>query len=446
MKSVSEGKVKSTYVIFAVFFICMLVFNFMTPMVSDDFAHYYGADGTHINSLSSIFKNLSVLRNNTNGRVLAHFFVYLFQIPPRVVFRIINPVISTAVIYLLFRFFRSDDTVRNNVLLLTVIFMLWYFMPGFGQVFLWLTGSCNYSWGLALDLLLLYPFYAVYMGKDAFENRKHFGFKKIIYIVVAFAAGAWSENGATATVFVSAASVLIIWVRDKKPPKFLIVLLVAELTGFAFLMTAPAELGGRTADFSGDISFVDNLKYCISAMQKYCTWLLVVYASIFALSVPAGTDRKLLAFSLLLVIAGIISIAVFAFAAYLPQRSFYIMVSFTTLASVLLEKELWNTQMRNFAVVYTALITVLFLFSFVQGSGDILSLYMQSRSRETQISQAISDGEPSITLKAYAAGSMYPAVYNEELTEQPDGWYNKLLAGYYGFDSVYGTGINYYFD
>ena len=58
-------------------FAVMLIFNFMTPLSGDDFAHYFGAEDKHFSSLSDIFIGLRNLRNSINGRVVSHFFVYL---------------------------------------------------------------------------------------------------------------------------------------------------------------------------------------------------------------------------------------------------------------------------------------------------------------------------------------------------------------------------------
>lgn len=444
MKMSEKTWYKLTAAVFICVFVCMLVFNFLTPRISDDFAHYYGCGGDHITSFASLIENLKIFRSEINGRVIAHFFVYLFLIPPKFIFNIINALVSVLVLFCFFRFFRSSSRKKNFVLLVTSVFMIWYFTPGFGQVYLWLTGSCNYSWGLAADLALVYPFFRRYAcGGQARENTGAAG--RILLPVLAFFCGAYSENGAAAVIFTISVFALFIWIKEKKMPLFYVLVCVSAVAGFAFLMTAPSEMGGRTGDLSTSGIF-DSAKNCIVLTQKYCRTLYMIYAAALALAVVKKADRKMIISSLILVAAGAVSIAVFAFAAYLPQRSFFIMVEFTSLASILLVAQIWDQGIHDLTAVFCAAMAVAFLFSFVVGAGDIFSLKMQEKAREAQIAQALSEGETDVELRAYASSTMYPAAFAEELTEAPGGWYNELLAKYYGLHSVAGTGINYYFD
>ena len=417
---------KIIVLIFACVFLCMLVFNFLTPLVSDDFAH--------LKDSSTLFESLRNLRENTNGRVFSHFFVYVSLRCPKAIFNVVNAAISALVLYLIFRFFRSDNKTANILLLTAAVFMLWYFMPGFGQIFLWLTGACNYSWGLAIDLLIIYTFYFGYSSGDYFENRGIF--IKILYVFLAFFMGGWSENGACASIFVIAAFLVLIWGRDKKLPIFYGILLLSALAGFIFLMSAPSEFGGRTADFSSSSSIFDNAKYCLQLTEKYCTALFAVYFAALALSIFCRVDKRAIISSGILFLAGLLSIGVFVFAAYLPHRSFFIVISFTVIACLILLQKLWDNGEKKPIVCGLAVIAVLFLFSFVLGAGDILSLYMQSAERKQTAINAVSDGETDINLKPYASSTMYPAAFYEELDEDSTFWYNEFIAEYYGLNTV----------
>ena len=66
--------------IFAAVLLCvfavMLVFNFVTPLLDDDFAYAFSfSDFERIESIKSIFPSMSAHRSLANGRVVSHFLV-----------------------------------------------------------------------------------------------------------------------------------------------------------------------------------------------------------------------------------------------------------------------------------------------------------------------------------------------------------------------------------
>ena len=280
-------------------------------------------------------------------------------------------------------------------------------------------------------------------GNEYKKNGRKAG--KILLPLLAVIAGAWSENGAIATIIVIVALTILIWKRNGKFPMYLATVCIVAMAGFVFLMLAPSEFGGRTGDLSSR-GILESAKNCLELTEKYCLKLYVIYAVLLALAISAKVEKRAVAASAVLAAAGAFSVAVFAFAAYLPQRSFYILVTFTVLASLILLEQVAAAGESRLFPAFAAAMAALFVFSFVKGTGDIVSLKLQERARETQILEAVAEGNLNVTLKAYASSTMYPAAFAEELTEAPDGWYNGLLAKYYGISSVSGTGINYYFD
>lgn len=71
----------------ALLFIFMLALNFLTPYQADDFAYHFSFDtGERIESISDIFPSLAAHTQTMNGRVIAHFFVHLFELLPKAVF------------------------------------------------------------------------------------------------------------------------------------------------------------------------------------------------------------------------------------------------------------------------------------------------------------------------------------------------------------------------
>ena len=84
--------------------VVLFLFNTMTPLVGDDFAHYYGAEYKHFSSFRDIIKGLCFLRKNINGRIFSHFFVFAFLCFPKVIFNVFNSFIAVFIPIIIFEF------------------------------------------------------------------------------------------------------------------------------------------------------------------------------------------------------------------------------------------------------------------------------------------------------------------------------------------------------
>ena len=422
--------------IFLAAFLIMLAFNILSPLVSDDYAFSFGIDGQRVASFSSIFEALSQHRLYTNGRVFAHFFVYLFLWLPKGVFNLVNASACTLCIWLLYRFWRSEESGKNRVLLITALCMIWVFLPGFGDVVLWLTGACNYLWGMVLFLLLAYQFYCVYLQKPCtLTGGKGLFLQGVLCLPLAFFAGGYSENGSLAVLFLLICLILLMLLEKRRIPIYLWIMLIAVAGGFAFLMTAPAELHGRAGEFSLS-SLFDSAKSCVLTTRKFCQRLLCIYAAVLALSIVRKAEKRKVIFSVILVLAGLISVAVFVFAAYLPSRSFHVLVMFTILAILLLMDELWMHGGKEIPAAFCGAMVVLFVFIFVLSAGDIVSLSFQGDQRESLIEEAKASGSTEAVLPILRSSTPYTVVIEEQLSSSPDDWYNGCIASYYGLESI----------
>lgn len=435
MKRITDRRIVAVLLLL---FVVMLVFNFMTPLVGDDFAHYYGAEDRHFSSLGDMFTGMKFLRTNLNGRVVSHFFVFLFLCLPKAVFNFINAAVAAAIPYIMLRYFGKEETERRNLFLLcSGIVMMWVFQPAFGQTFLWLTGSCNYSWGLLLDLLLIYPFFCSYMGKRCFALDGGAA-GKLLLVLLALAVGAYSENGASGTVCACGLFWLLSWKKNRKCDAFLAAVLAVSLAGFCFLMLSPSELSGRTAD--GSVSLLKRIAAVVETVKGSCICLLAVYSALVFAAAASAVDRKTIAASAVLVLSGLVSTAVFAFAAYFPERSMMILVAFVILAVLILASELCNECCGRYLLTAAAgALAAVFIFSFITGFGGIASLWMQSRARAEAIAAARSTGSPA-RLKPYASSTAYAAASYEELSADEDNWYTDILEHYYGVEILVDEG------
>lgn len=406
-------------------------------MVADDYTYCFSfADGSRIKSLGQILPSMAAHRSTVNGRVFAHSLVQTVLIFPKAVFNILNALNAVLLTALLGRCLDRDPK-RRALLLLVGAMLLWCLTPAFGQVFLWLDGSINYSWGMSVFLLFLWPYIAAYLDK----TRRPSAVRDALLLPLAVIAGGYSENGSIAVIFIALCLSALVLLRDRRLPWQLVAGLVLSIGGFVLLMSAGATQG-RSADL--DIrGMIYNVRYILSAAQERLIPLYILYALCFALCLAVKADRKRLVLSAVLVLAGIGSLAAFVFARYFTWRHFCFTVVFTVLACLILLDALADRKKRLPAQLLCGVMAVLFAFSFVQGAMDIAVTFAVSLEREAEIQAARDAGETDIELKVYLPSTEYSAAWDlTDLEPESELWPNCSLADYYGLRSVTGVGYD----
>ena len=224
---------KFEYILALVVFLAVFVMCCFTPLLVDDYTYSYNvATGERIASVGELVQSLTELRNLHNGRVVAHCLVQLVLLMPKMVFNVLNAFHALLLMYLGSHFYRKGNSNEKTVFMFFYAVLIWNYMPAFGQTFIWLDGAFNYSWGLSFMCLFIWPFAAEYMGKGG-----KFGvWKTLLFCLVSFVAGAYSENGSIAIIFMAFCFVLLILSDRRKAPLHLLLGLAIALCGFAFLM------------------------------------------------------------------------------------------------------------------------------------------------------------------------------------------------------------------
>ncbi len=431
LKTENPDQGKALVWVFAALYLLMLILNGMTPMSGDDFAHYYGLDGEHIRSLSQIGEQLMHLWQNVNGRLLAHFFVYLMQIPLRWVFRLVNALTAPALLWLMLRFAPASERRRPRWLLLGAM-LLWSSMPGFGEVFLWLTGSCNYGWSLPLLLAALLPFFRAASG-----TREEPGLGgTLLWWLLCFVTGAYNETCAIALLTAAALLSLIVWIAERRFPVLAALALIWGLGGFALLLLAPATLGTRTGELS--LPAVNlGLKNVLALLTKLILPMLL-YVPLFAWAREEKAEPRFLAASTALLLGGLVSALILAVGAYQARRCFSAMGCLSTLSCLILAASLPEERNRKRLSVLLAALSLVFALFFFRGTRDIFSLFLQGREREAAVRAARERGQQELTLRPFVTETDYSEISYEELEASPEAWYNELLAKYYGLERVRG--------
>lgn len=417
-------------------FAVMGLFSALSPLVADDFSYSFtwGQPVVRVRSLGQILSSMAVHRQITNGRVFAHGMVQLLMMGPKLLFNILNGLNAVLLCCLFGRYLRRAEPGRRAMLLLLGAMLLWLFMPVFGQIFLWLDGAVNYSWGISLFLLYLWPYVCRWM--DWPDEAP--AWSKALLLPLAFVAGAYSENGSLATLFVALCLTVLSVRREKKLSPLLAAGLLLGGLGYLFLLLSPA-MHGRSGGLD-PAAMGANLRAMLRQSPGTLLPLVLLYAAALFSCLRRGADRRRMILSGIFMLAGLGSLSAFIFALYFAPRHFCFTIFFTVLAILLLLEELLQRDSRGLTRLAAGLVTLLFVLSFLRGSLDILVTYKKSRERLAAIRAAQAAGEQGVVLECYVPATKYSAPFGLlDLNAEPDSWPNGSLALYYGLDWVSGT-------
>ncbi len=415
--------------IFLLLFFC----NWETDMIADDFRYCFSfADESRIEHVADIFPSMAAHRHTMNGRVFAHFLVQLFLLLPKPVFKILNALCFTSLVWTAVRLARRDR-VPDALLLLTVFGCLWILQPEFGQVFLWLDGSVNYLWSALLCLLWLFPW-----TDDFLSGRPLSRVGQILFILISFVVGAHMENASVAMIFMAMLFIgLRVFVRRQKIAPWMLLSLASAILGFFYLMLAPATAANKAAEMKFDVllsNFVATGSYYLRFWP-----LLLSYVLFFFLALRDGIDRDRRVLSLVYLLGSLAGHFVLTFALYCTGRSTYIGLVLLIMANAVLFVPLFETPRRRLLAALCAVCLLVTVFRVFVGVRDIRVTHGKLRFNEELIEECVANGERDLQIPRPYSATKYSALSGlGYLTEDPTDWYNVYMAKYYGVDSIIG--------
>ena len=423
-------------------FLVMLLFNFLTPLCADDYSYAFSfADGSRLTNPLMIIPSMAAHRLSCNGRVFSHALVQLFLMLPKAVFNFFNAFNAAFLLVLLHSFLTCGASgaavrarsVKAPLLVFSAAALLWCCTPDFGGVYFWLDGSCNYSWAVTFSLLYLLPFCAAFLDRDLSPGRP----VQILFLLLSFLVGAYSENNACTVLFLSFVLLLMMSLRRRKPPFLLLLSFAMACLGFLFLVSSPAEQERIGLDFYTLLGHFRQVieNYCLQDLLP----LFLLYAVSFALSLACGIDRRRVLLSFLFFCGALLSGFVYIFALYVPGRGFCAMAVYLVLASLLLLSSLWDVGHEKLVQAFSGFLAVFFAFSLMLGAIDIFYLSRCVAKREAVIAEAQAAGVTELALEPYSTFTKYSVFHGmiSDILTDPGDWRNTSFASYYGFDAVW---------
>lgn len=247
-------------IILFIIFISMLALNYLYPYISDDYTYMYKYDNfERIKNISDIFLSMKDHYFLWGGRVLAHSLASVFLLIPKNIFNICNSIMYTIFIYMIYLIGRRNNKDNYNYLFI-IHLLIWFINISFGEVTLWLTGSCNYLWTSVIILLFLYLFHK--------ENKN-----VIIFSILGILAGMCNENFSLSIIFVC---ILFVIFNKNYRNKNNYIGIIFLIIGYLFLFLAPGNFIRAGAGVNNIITITQKTLYLIKVFSLLIIFILLL--------------------------------------------------------------------------------------------------------------------------------------------------------------------------
>jgi len=421
----------------------MLVLNHFTPLFADDLVYSNMMATTVLEALRHEYYNYI----STGGRSVVHFILRLFLMMPKVVFNILNALVYTSLMILIYKI-TSPKKTYNISLFLFIVFAIWLYSMNYGIVILQLTGAVNYLWGTTIILSLLLPYCLYVSGKDIFGNKYIPAIIGMFFLGVL--AGWCNENTSGGMILIISLLLIYCKIFKQKITIWMIAGLVGSVIGYLFMVLAPGYAARRQYEgFIDDREMIEILIERISIVTNYLrnnfTVLIIIFLILITTQILMHQNWKRTYVSITFFIASIATAYVMILSPHIPERTmfgstvFMIIACAHCFAGITFNKE-------SYRIAKISLILVLAFFfstSFIIALGDIGMTNVVFNRRVEYIETQKAQGNlhvlvPHWHMPHIHARSPWNPVYNyPDFFNHPGRWQNGAFAFYHGLKSVW---------
>ena len=413
-------------------FILMIILNFLTPLIADDYSYSASIDGGVITSFFDIIKNQFDHYMTWGGRSVAHTIAQIFLILlNKNIFNVINAFMFTALVGLVYK--NSIGTSERKPILIPIIgLLMWYFVPVFGQTSIWLIGSCNYLWTATFVMFNIYLFRN--------EKMKNNVVNIILMFLLGILAGWSNENTGFGCISVLVMFMIVKKFKKEKIHKHQISSLLGTILGYVIMLVAPGNYVRNEYFYDGSSFIIRYLKHfmsCTSVLYNYVMPLVII--AIVALAIILYKKMKLKNnYFYIFFIASMITIYVMIASPYFPERACFGASIFMITACVSLINLIIDDRLIKYIIV-TALIiaSIYFVKGYARLSHDILEYKNVWKTRIEIINTSKQKGIYDFEFGSYYTTNKRSPIYGlGDLQSDPDLWPNTSIANYYGINSI----------
>lgn len=137
----SDKRAVAFLTIILINFVMVLIYNFLTPYMSDDLWYDHGV----MQPLSELIRAQIDDHLTWSGRDVAHLLLKISFCFHKSVFNVVNSLIYVCMSILIYLNVVGKKS-RDFCLYGIIVLLMWFFVVAFDQTILWVSGACNYLW------------------------------------------------------------------------------------------------------------------------------------------------------------------------------------------------------------------------------------------------------------------------------------------------------------
>jgi hypothetical protein len=329
---------------------------------------------------------------------------------------------------------------------------LWFLVPGWGQVFLWLDGTIAYSWQLTILLFFLVPY-----RKKSYDNLYTLKCPALLFFLLGIVAGNSTPNANAAVSILLLAYFGINIIQKRKIAFFEILGAAGFFIGFYFALSDPANFSRAATE---GVSVLNSTNFSTEFPKRFISvtgvfvrhygLLLMIISIILGCIKIFYQKKKLNLFTGFYFLAGIGSAYSMIVAPYFRDRSFLPVTVFLIIAILSVIEQMHIEITKKWKNGLCALFILSLIFSggsFYLAFKDIMGFYEKWQDRTNYILQQKAKGILDIEVKAPIPtnnkhnGGYFQIdyQYNGEILQDSEYWSNVGVARYFGVNTIKGV-------
>jgi len=433
---------KLFFLIGGLVFTKMLVLNFLTPLMIDDFGY---ATAT---SVFDVWQRVVYHYLIWEGRFVTQFILRFILMFPKFIFNILNALIYVGLTILIYKFATVQK--KHDILLyLFIVFSIWLYTAAYGHVFLYATGSVIYLWGAVIILSFLLPYYLYISDHEVFKHK---------YIPIAgmfligIIAGWCIESMSGGMILIVSLFFVYCLIFKKKIKIWMISGLLGSVIGLLGLVLAPGNFSRialgeyEVYEWNSFMIFADRASTITNYLYNNFLVLMVILIVLVIINLVLQRDYKRLCISFIFYIASIATAYAMVLSPHIPERTmfgatiFMIIACAHLFAGISFEKE----SLKIVVLSFICILAFQFTNTFINATIDIAMTKVTHDRKISFIESEIARGNLDIiiphrlmtNLHASERSPWNPIYSARYITGNPNHWTNVVFAEYFGLHSV----------
>lgn len=418
-------------------FIAILIYNFFTPLMSDDLLSY----NNQYNSFSDIIKAEYIQYMTWTGRSVLQIILKVFSIAPKWLFNICNSLCF--IILMLLIYWNIDKKEKHNIMLYLLINLcVWNFGVDFDQTILWLGGACNYLWGTTLILGFI-TCLRYFLDTNRVIKRKVF--VSFFLFILGCLAGWCNENTSGGAILIAFLFLFRYFTQNKKFPLWAYTGFAGLLSGFLIMVLAPGNKARGTLMLaeeahSGLIAYVSRFLKISKAINSYMMIYVCIIVVLGTYLIYNGLKVKELYTIIIFGFAGLATCYVLILTPEPMPRAYFGANIFFTIAAIncinMIKKDNIALYSLKTGVIIAA--TIWMFLSYMENGANLARIQREVNEREEYILEQTSVGNDNLTLPMIRTEfeTKYSFIYQNDISTDKDFWINEVFRMRYGIKTL----------